>query len=46
MTPAAQPAQVPSAALFQGRREIIIVHQGQEYRLLAAASADKLILTK
>ena len=52
--PAARPAppavptadrQVPSAALFQGRREIIIVHQGQEYRL-RITRADKLILTK
>jgi len=56
MTPATQPApvaeptpvatrHVPSAALFQGRREIIIVHQGQEYRL-RITRADKLILTK
>jgi hemin uptake protein HemP len=37
--------QVPSAALFQGRREIIIVHHGQEYRL-RITRADKLILTK
>jgi len=47
MTPAAPPVdrQVPSAALFQGRREIIIVHRGQEYRL-RITRADKLILTK
>jgi hemin uptake protein HemP len=54
MTPATQPAplakpasdaQVPSAALFQGRREIIIVHHGQEYRL-RITRAGKLILTK
>jgi hemin uptake protein HemP len=37
--------QVASAALFQGRREIIIVHHGQEYRL-RITRADKLILTK
>ena len=37
--------QLPSAALFQGRREIIIVHRGQEYRL-RITRADKLILTK
>jgi len=43
--PATRERQVPSAALFQGRREIIIVHQGQEYRL-RITRADKLILTK
>jgi hemin uptake protein HemP len=37
--------QVPSAVLFQGRREIVIVHHGQEYRL-RITRADKLILTK
>jgi len=37
--------QVPSAALFQGQREIVIVHHGQEYRL-RITRADKLILTK
>jgi hemin uptake protein HemP len=36
---------VPSAALFQGRREIVIIHHGQEYRL-RITRADKLILTK
>jgi hemin uptake protein HemP len=47
-TPLAEPMadrQVPSAALFQGRREIIIVHHGQEYRL-RITRAGKLILTK
>ena len=34
-----------SSALFQGRREIVIVHHGQEYRLRITASG-KLILTK
>jgi len=43
--PPATERQVPSAALFQGRREIIIVHHGQEYRL-RITRADKLILTK
>jgi hemin uptake protein HemP len=37
--------EVASAALFQGRREIIIVHHGQEYRLRITRT-DKLILTK
>ena len=51
MTPPAEPPatepqrQVPSAALFQGRREIVIIHHGQEYRL-RITRADKLILTK
>ena len=36
---------VQSPALFQGRREIIIVHRGQQYRL-RITKADKLILTK
>jgi len=44
-TPLAADRQVPSAVLFQGRREIIIVHHGQEYRL-RITRADKLILTK
>ena len=37
--------QVSSTALFHGRREIVIVHHGQEYRL-RITKADKLILTK
>jgi hemin uptake protein HemP len=48
VTPEPAPAterQLASAALFQGRREIIIVHHGQEYRL-RITRADKLILTK
>lgn len=36
---------VQSLALFQGRREIVIVHRGQQYRL-RITKADKLILTK
>jgi len=34
-----------STELFRGRREIVIVHRGQEYRL-HITKADKLILTK
>jgi hemin uptake protein HemP len=34
-----------SRDLFGGRREIVIVHAGQEYRL-RITRADKLILTK
>jgi len=37
--------RVASAELFRGRREIVIVHRGQEYRL-HITKADKLILTK
>jgi hemin uptake protein HemP len=37
--------RVSAIDLLQGRREIIIEHQGQEYRLRVTA-ADKLILTK
>ena len=44
---AAVPATVrlASAELFRGRREVVIVHHGQEYRLFIT-KADKLILTK
>jgi hemin uptake protein HemP len=38
-------ARVPSSELFRGRREVLIVHRGQEYRLFIT-KADKLILTK
>ena len=34
-----------SSALFRGDREVVIIHQGQEYRL-RVTRADKLILTK
>lgn len=44
-TPLPRDNAVPSAALFRGRREIVIVHHGQEYRL-RITRADKLILTK
>ena len=37
--------QIVSTSLFHGRREIVIVHHGQEYRL-RITKADKLILTK
>ncbi|HEV3347779.1 MAG TPA: hemin uptake protein HemP [Methylomirabilota bacterium] len=37
--------RIPSTDLFRGRREIVIVHRGQEYRL-HITKADKLILTK
>jgi len=37
--------EVSSSTLFHGRREIVIVHRGQEYRL-RITKADKLILTK
>jgi hemin uptake protein HemP len=37
--------QIPSSSLFHGRREIVIVHHGQEYRI-RTTKADKLILTK
>ena len=37
--------RIQSDDLFNGRREIVIVHQGMEYRL-HITKADKLILTK
>ena len=37
--------RIQSADLFNGRREVVIVHQGMEYRL-HITKADKLILTK
>ena len=44
--PAAAPAvRIASADLFRGRRDIVILHRGQEYRL-HITKADKLILTK
>lgn len=39
------PARVASSDLFLGRREVVIVHHGTEYRL-HITKADKLILTK
>jgi hemin uptake protein HemP len=37
--------RIASADLFNGRREVVIVHHGTEYRL-HITKADKLILTK
>lgn len=39
------PRRVDSPTLFRGDREVVIIHQGQEYRL-RITRADKLILTK
>jgi len=39
------PARIVSSDLFHGRREVVIVHRGTEYRL-HITKADKLILTK
>jgi hemin uptake protein HemP len=36
---------IDSARLFQGRQEILIVHEGQDYRL-RVTRLNKLILTK
>jgi hemin uptake protein HemP len=41
----ARPRRIDSPALFHGEREVVIIHQGQEYRL-RITKADKLILTK
>jgi hemin uptake protein HemP len=43
--PARAAVRLASTELFRGRREIVIVHRGQEYRL-HITKADKLILTK
>ena len=37
--------RIRSLALFRGHREIVIVHQGAEYRL-RITKGDKLLLTK
>jgi hemin uptake protein HemP len=37
--------RIASTELFCGRRDIVILHRGQEYRL-HITKADKLILTK
>jgi hemin uptake protein HemP len=44
-SPLTAPRRVYSPALFRGEREVVIIHQGQEYRL-RITKADKLILTK
>jgi hemin uptake protein HemP len=38
-------ARIASTDLFRGRRDIVIVHRGVEYRL-HITKAEKLILTK
>lgn len=43
--PLTPPARVDSQQLFEGQRELIIQHQGEEYRLRITRH-DKLILTK
>ncbi|HYB71394.1 MAG TPA: hemin uptake protein HemP [Candidatus Bathyarchaeia archaeon] len=43
--PDSRTVRIRSTELFQGHREIVIVHRGQEYRL-HITKADKLILTK
>ena len=45
LTPESQAIKLDSHALFEGRKEIIIIHQDQEYRLRITRQ-DKLILTK
>jgi len=37
--------RITSSEVFRGRREVVIVHRGTEYRL-HITKADKLILTK
>jgi hemin uptake protein HemP len=39
------PRRIPADALFQGRRELIILHNAEEYRL-RVTSNGRLILTK
>lgn len=43
--PLPPPPRVDSQQLFEGQRELIIQHQGEEYRLRITRH-DKLILTK
>jgi hemin uptake protein HemP len=43
--PQQAPMRVPAAELFRGRRELIILHNADEYRL-RVTSNGKLILTK
>ncbi|MDO8478324.1 MAG: hemin uptake protein HemP [Candidatus Rokubacteria bacterium] len=38
-------ARITSGEIFRGRRDVVIVHGGTEYRL-HITKADKLILTK
>lgn len=43
--PGPSAVRITSSDLFRGRREVVIVHRGLEYRL-HITKADKLILTK
>lgn len=43
--PVVLPARMDSQQLFEGQRELIIQHRGEEYRLRITRH-DKLILTK
>lgn len=43
--PPAGAATIAASVLMEGRREIVILHAGQRYRLRITAN-DKLILTK
>jgi hemin uptake protein HemP len=43
--PTPPPARVPIQSLLQGTKEVILVHDGQDYRL-RITSRGKLILTK
>jgi hemin uptake protein HemP len=43
--PPLAPMRIPAADLFKGRRELIILHNADEYRL-RVTSNGKLILTK
>ena len=40
-----EPHRIPASQLLDGRREVILQHDGQEYRL-RLTSNGKLILTK
>ena len=42
---ASAPARIDGAQLFGGQREVLIVHNGEEYRLRITRQ-EKLILTK
>jgi len=45
LAPGPQRKRISTADLMQGAREIIVLHQGEEY-LLRITKAGKLILTK
>ena len=44
-SPGAGAPSIASAALFAGQRELLILHQGEQYRL-RITRLEKLILTK